>query len=180
MPLTAFTVSKHLTDYDQIQKLYQTVFPANEQIKWSWLMRKARSKNVEFLSYYDDNTFVGFSYMIHQPTLDFLFYLAVAPDRHSQGYGGQILDWLNTKHPDMPIILEIEPLDEHADNLEPRQRRLAFYQKHGFQLTKHTVTEDGTTYTILANQSSVDVQPLTKLYRWFFRPFNHRHHISVQ
>ena len=97
MPLTAQTVSKHLTDYDQIKDLYHTAFPEEELVKWSWLLRKSRSKNAEFLAYYDQNRFVGFSYMIHQPNLDFLFYLAVYPDQHSRGYGGQILDWLNAK-----------------------------------------------------------------------------------
>ena len=53
MPLTAQTVSKHLTDYDQIKDLYHTAFPEEELVKWSWLLRKSRSKNAEFLAYYD-------------------------------------------------------------------------------------------------------------------------------
>lgn len=179
MPLTAFTVSKHLTDYDQIKDLYQNIFPDDELVKWSWLLRKSRSKNAEFLAYYDANQFVGFSYMIHQPALDFLFYLAVDPEQHSQGYGGQILDWLNATHPKVPIVLEIEPLDEHVDNAEQRQRRLAFYQNHGFHRTDHQTNEDGTEYDILTNGQDVDFQQLAKAYHWFYRPFNHRHHVDI-
>lgn len=180
MPLTAQTVSKHLTDYDQIKDLYHTAFPEEELVKWSWLLRKSRSKNTEFLAYYDQNRFVGFSYMIHQPNLDFLFYLAVDSDQHSQGYGGQILDWLNAKNPDVPIVLEVEPLDEQADNAEQRQRRMKFYQSHGFNSTNHQITEDGTQYVILTNGQDFDIQQLAKAYHWFYRPFNHRHHIEIK
>lgn len=180
VPLTALTVSTHLTDYDKIKHLYHTTFPEDELIKWSWLLRKSHSKNVEFLAYYDHNEFIGFSYMIHQPELDFLFFLAVAPQHHSKGYGGQILDWLNTKHPDTPIVLEAEPLDDKADNLEQRKRRLAFYQAHDYHDTKHRVTEDGVEYAVLTNQESIDLKILAKIYRWFFRPFNWRHQVSFK
>lgn len=178
--LTARTISTHLTDFDHIKDLYHSIFPEEEQIKWSWLMRKSRSKHVEFLAYYDDTEFIGFSYMIHQPELDFLFFLAVDPSHHSKGYGGQILDWLNTKHPDSPIVLEVEPLNDQAANSEQRQRRFAFYKKHGFRDSKKRIQEDGVEYALLTNRPSLNLPHLEKAIKWFFRPFNHRHSIKFK
>lgn len=179
MSLTVRTVSKHLTDYERIQQLYHTAFPVEEQVKWSWLMHKARSKYVDFLIYYDDNQFVGFSYLIHRNNLNFLFFLAVDPDLHSQGYGGQILEWLQAKHSEEPIVLDMEPLDEQAANAKQRQRRFAFYQQHGFSDTNYQVVENGVRYTILANQKHFKIQQLESTYRWFSWPFYHRQHIQI-
>lgn len=177
MSLTAQTVSKHLTDYEQIKQLYHDSFPVKEQVKWSWLMWKAKSKHVEFLAYYDDNQLVGFSYVIHHHQLDFLFFLAVNPNLHSQGYGGQILDWINAKRPEVPIVLDTEPLNDQATNSEQRRRRMAFYHNHGFYDSRYRVTEDDLTYAILTNQDFKLAQ-LIAVYRWFFRPFNHRHQLK--
>ncbi|WP_295729411.1 GNAT family N-acetyltransferase [uncultured Limosilactobacillus sp.] len=177
MTLTAQTVSRHLTDYEQIKQLYHDAFPVDEQVKWSWLVHKANSKHGEFLAYYDHNQLVGFSYLIHHQQLDFLFFLAVDPKLHSQGYGGQILDWLNAKRPAIPLVLDAEPLNDDATNAEQRRRRLKFYQKHGFQDSHYQVTEDGLTYTILANQP-FQLKDLEAAYRWFFRPFNYRHQLA--
>lgn len=177
MSLTAQTVSKHLTDYEQIKQLYHDSFPVKEQVKWSWLMWKAKSKHAKFLAYYDDNQLVGFSYVIHHHHLDFLFFLAVNPNLHSQGYGGQILDWLNAKRPEVPIVLDAEPLNDQATNAKQRRRRMAFYHNHGFYDSRHRVTEDSLTYAILTNQD-FELAQLVAAYRWFFRPFNHRHQLK--
>lgn len=181
MALNAYTVSSHLTDYDKIKQLYHSSFPEDELVKWSWLMLKARSEKVEFLAYYDDTQFLGFSYMIHlKKECDFLFFFAVDPQLQSKGYGGQILDWLNTKHPDIPIVLEAEALDDQAANASQRQRRMDFYAQHGFHDTQHRVNEEGMIYAVLANQPQFDIQQLTQAYHWFWRPFFHRQNITIK
>lgn len=180
MKLTAQTVSPHLTDYAQIKHLYHTAFPEDELFKWSWLMFKAHSSKVEFLAYYDQNQFVGLSYTIHYAGIDLLLYLAVDPQYHSQGYGGQILDWLIAKHPDTPLVLEVEPLDEDAPNITQRKRRVAFYQRHGFHNTHHRLVEDRMEYSILTNHEKLDLRNLHQLYRWFARPFSWRSKVTIQ
>ncbi|WP_050755769.1 N-acetyltransferase [Limosilactobacillus coleohominis] len=90
MSLTAQTVS----NYEHINQDHLTCsLTGKEQVKWSWLMWKAKSKHAEFLAYYDDNQLVGFSYVIHHHHLDFLFFLAVNPNLHSQAR----LWWANSE-----------------------------------------------------------------------------------
>lgn len=142
-------------------------------------MRKSHSQHAEFLAYYDQNQFVGFSYVIQQPKINFLFYLAVHDQFRSQGYGGRILNWLQAKYEDTPLVLEAEALDDQADNREQRERRFRFYQTHGFNDSAHTVLEDQVKYSILSN-TDFEMKDLEKAYHWFWRPFFHRQNITFK
>lgn len=180
MALTARTVSSHLTDYDQIKKLYHNAFPEDELVKWSRLMRKSRSNNVEFLAYYDQNELVGFTYVIQQRHVNFLFFLAVVDQLRSKGYDGQIIDWLRAKYADTPLVLEIETPDSQAQNASQRTRRLQFYQRHGFRDSGHRVQEGPVGYTVLSDDDSFAIENLAKAYHWFWRPFFRRQNIHIQ
>lgn len=171
MTLETRPVSTHLTDYPQIKRMYHSLFPKNEQEKWSWLMYKSWSKHVDFLAYYDGRRCIGFSYVIHQKQLDFLYYLAVDPEQHSHGYGGLIIEWLKQESANKQLVLDVEPLDDTASNAEQRRRRMMFYQRYGFKNTSQKIVEKGGTLDLLSTKSTVNHQDIKKMQRWFKRPF---------
>ncbi|WP_251547704.1 GNAT family N-acetyltransferase [Limosilactobacillus caecicola] len=180
MKLDARTVSTHLTDYDQIKQLYHTAFPAEEQVSWSSLMHKSHSKHVEFLAYYVDSEFVGMTYVIRHSNTNLLFYFAIADGARDHGYGGQIIDWLQEKYPNEPLVIEVEPDDPQAPNLEQRQRRFKFYHRHGFHEIGHQVVEEGVPYEILSTDPTFDVQLMKPIYRWFSFPFINRSKLEIK
>ena len=74
----------------------------------------------------------------------------LADDRlRSAGYGRRILEWFADEHPDLPLFLEIEPIDESAGNYAQRLRRLAFYQRNGFTVSNMLTHEAGQTFRVL-------------------------------
>ena len=84
----------------------------------------------------------------------FILYLAVNPEMRSGGIGGAILDCVYAQAGDKIIVLNVEPRDSAADNHEQRERRIAFYARHGICETGYGFTMDGVPYSILASDLS--------------------------
>ena len=49
------------------------------------------------------------------------------------------------------VVLELEPLDDGAPNLEQRRRRLAFYGRGGFRCTGYRIHEGDQSYSVMAD-----------------------------
>ena len=71
----------------------------------------------------------------------------------SCGIGGEILNYAYAQSEDKIIALNVEPLDPAADNHEQRQRRIAFYERHGICDTGYGFSVDGVEYSILASDT---------------------------
>lgn len=119
----------------EVKKLYKQSFPKNEQFPFWLLLWKARKKNIDFLAFYDNEEFVGFTYLITQEDLTYILYLAVATTTRSKGYGSKILNLLKEMFVENRIMLNIESPDVKSDNLQQRQKRKAFYYKNEFLQT---------------------------------------------
>lgn len=122
-------------------------------------------KAVQFDGLYDQDQFIGLTYTAVDEKAVYLFYLAIEPDKRGHGYGSQVLTLLKERYPAKQIFLDIEPVTSEADNYEQRQKRLAFYQQNGFNLTKHRLIDDGGIYDICTTGSHVNLQELNKLTR---------------
>lgn len=84
-------VSKKLPEFPVIRALYRQAFPPEEQAPFWLLMRKTKLPMTDFWAFYEQETWVGFAYVIQNETLAYLFYLAISPEQRGKGYGHQAM-----------------------------------------------------------------------------------------
>ena len=133
MKLLTQIVSENHKDINMISSLYESAFPDDEKAPFDTLLQRTKKGNVEFVGYYDHETFIGFTYLIHDNNLHYIFYFAILDEYRNKGYGTKILNMLKEKYKNETIFFEIEVLDCNADNYEERKRRKDFYLRNGFQ-----------------------------------------------
>ena len=131
MELRQETVHIYKHGYSEIAKLFKESFPEGEQFPLWTLRLLTVLKPAKFSAFYDGDTLAGILYSIESTDYFFILYLAVNPKIRSCGYGGKILEYTFDRAGDRPIVLNVEALDENADNNEQRKRRNAFYARHG-------------------------------------------------
>ena len=157
MNLKSVTVSNQLKDYVEIKQLIYRAFPKNEQLP-IWLLRVlALRKAIDFIAYYDNDSFCGVSYTINSKNLVFVLYLAVNDKIRSKGYGSTILQYLKQRFPNKPIALNIEPLEADSENYAQQIKRFEFYAKNGFVDTGYQITDNGENYQILATTDDLSI-----------------------
>ena len=157
-PLRTKIIFPFTTLFWRVKTLYESSFPVQERISWLWMVWMALSGQADFLAYYDGQDFAGFSYSLRSKTSYYLLFLAIPSQQQSKGYGRQILQDVARRAGQRPIFLVIEPLDESADNYTIRLKRLAFYEKNGYQLTDYIYFENQEVYQVLTNHISADFQ----------------------
>lgn len=148
--ITASTV-----DTKEIEQLYQTAFPVEEQIPWQQLLRLVDDMPLDFTAYYDNGAFVGMTVVYQRIDYNWLWYFAVSEHLRGRGYGQLILSKLISKHDGRNIILDMESPDQPSENAEQRMRRLKFYTRNGFHDTHAHKTYDDIEYTIMMRGDGV-------------------------
>lgn len=115
----------------KIYRLYQSAFPASEKKPFSMIrsMQKKGKSDVWYCT--EDGKFAGLVITINGPDKILLDYLAVAKKRRGQGIGSQMLKKMREQYDGKGVFLEIEIVDETAENYEERRRRKQFYLKNG-------------------------------------------------
>ena len=83
-------------DYRKMKKLYKQAFPSNERAPFRLLKRRAKSDNADFWALYNEDKFIGITYIVKNKDLAYIFYLAVQPDERGKGYGTEIINELKT------------------------------------------------------------------------------------
>jgi len=155
MYLRTAPITKVSKEIEEVKDLLFHSFPPNEQIPIQFLLWRAKKDFIDFIAFYDQDVFVGFTYLITDEDLTFILYLAIKDDMRSKGYGKMIVSKIKDMYPNNRIILNIEAIDEAADNYEQRVMRKAFYLRNGFQQTNLLLKDSGFLYEVLINQSFV-------------------------
>lgn len=101
-------VSKRLPEIPAIRALYREAFPPEEQAPFWLLMRKTTLPMTDFWAFYEQETWVGFAYVIQNETLAYLFYLAIAPEQRGKGYGHQAMACLKEQYASKTLFLSLE------------------------------------------------------------------------
>ncbi len=158
MELTTQKVSRNLDEYIKIKELIQTAFPENERLPMWLLLLTSKRKCVDFLAFYDDDRFCGVTYTVKTEKMVFILYLAVSNEIRSNGYGSKILDFLKVRYGEKDLVLNIEPVDENAENYHQRVRRLEFYKKNGFADTGKFFRNKSEIYSILSNSENFSME----------------------
>ena len=159
-------VTRRLPQYREVIDLYRRAFPSEERIPL-WHMRlMSLRRNVRLRAWLDDGALVGLTYTVSRPTMLWLFYFAVNDAVRSRGYGSRILSHLRQEAEGRTIVLEIEPLDDDAPNIEQRRRRLAFYERGGFALTGYRIHEGDQSYSVMVD-GPFEPGAFRRLVHWF-------------
>ena len=103
---------------------------------------------IDFLAFYDNDIFCGFTYLITNKNTTFILYLAIDNNIRSKGYGSQILNWI-TNNKQNNIVLNIESVSDKYDNYKERLSRQKFYLKNGFIDTKYKLIDKDDVYDVL-------------------------------
>nr|WP_281273603.1 GNAT family N-acetyltransferase [Companilactobacillus furfuricola] len=158
--------------YADAKRLYFEAFPKAERVPFFWLLLQARKQFVEFIAFYDDDKFVGMSYLISKGSLTYLFYLAVDPTMRGKGYGSQILQDLFKMYSGQRLCLGAERPDDEAINSNERRKRIEFYESNGFVLSGKIVREQSVDYVLLSHGgdfSKQEYQDLIAFYAGIFK-----------
>ncbi|WP_172251297.1 GNAT family N-acetyltransferase [Saccharibacillus deserti] len=167
MSLSSQPITKNSPSAAAIQTLYEEAFPANERAPLSILYRRARRPFVDFTAYYEQDTFIGFTYLARRENLVFLMYLAIDPTQRSRGYGSRVLEQIRAAYPGSRIVLNIEAPDPAAANAEERLRRREFYLRSGYEASGYLVKEFGVQYEALVQGGTFGREEYLRLYKRF-------------
>ena len=134
---------------EKIRQLYESAFPEGEQIPWKDLIRLIREMPLDFTTYYDDNTFIGFTIVYPRESFNWYWYFAVREELRGKGYGRQILTLLKERYKGQTCVLDMESPTQDCENIAQRKRRHDFYLRNGFRDTNVYRTYNGITMTIM-------------------------------
>ena len=147
--------------FKMVASLYEAAFPVEERLPLWQLSWNSLKNGQSFLAYFDQGVFIGFTYAICTDNLVYLLFLAVKESKQSQGYGSQILAQVKKKAGVRPCVLTIEPLDEEqVSNRAQRLKRLAFYERNGYQALNHFYFEGTERYQILITDRSLSLDTI--------------------
>lgn len=114
-----------------IYRLYQSAFPASEKKPFSMIRSMYKKGKSDVWYCVENGTFAGLVVTINGPDKILLDYLAVAKNCRGQGLGSKILKKMREQYAGKGVFLEIEIVEEAAENFEERKRRKQFYLKNG-------------------------------------------------
>lgn len=136
-----------------LRHLYETAFPVEEQVPYDELPYLLEKLSIDYTAYYDGETMVGLTMVLHLAKYNWGWYFAVREPLRGMGYGQEILTTILEKYREKrPFVIDIEsPRQPDAPNPEQRQRRYNFYLRNGLRDTMTSRTYNGITYTILSS-----------------------------
>ena len=149
----------------EIKRLYHTAFPKEELLPWAVVRLLTIQKCVNLTGYYQEEIFAGFTFTAETEDILFVLFFAVEDKKRGQGLGSEILRYLKENNPEKTIVLNVEPLDEAAENNDQRIRRMEFYKKNGFYDTGYNIREVGGVFRVLATVPELDTAAYGKVFR---------------
>lgn len=151
---------EHITQesryWASVSSLAKEAFPPEEYLAPSELVKMAKSDNFDFLALLDGETFVGFMVVQTFEDLAYLFFLAIAADSRSKGYGSRAIETLKAEYPGKIHTVDFEMLDESAPNREQRKKRRSFYLRNGYRETGLFLSYLGVDYEVFCMGENFD------------------------
>nr|WP_314767616.1 NAD(P)H-hydrate epimerase [uncultured Lachnoanaerobaculum sp.] len=164
-------IDENTKNLEDIKQLYMDAFPFEERIPFYIMVSVGNDRGVEFLSIYDDDTWLGFIHTLVGDKLSYIFYFAIDGSLRQSGYGSKIIREYKKIHP--KLSLAIEPIEEDSDNIKQRKKRLAFYEKNGFETLDTRVVEMGVEFELMgAKGMEIKESDYKSLVKKFFDSFD--------
>lgn len=148
------------SDIERIESIYDEAFPREGKEPIHYLVKRSRQPHISLLSIYDDETWVGFLYTVTHKDLLLVFYFAIDSRFRGCGYGSSTLAALKEQNPEKRIFLDVESVDDKAENNEQRIKRKAFYLRNGFLETEYRFLEPHCNYDILTTDLTVTAEEI--------------------
>ena len=104
MNLQIMIIDENHKDINIISSLYESAFPDDEKAPFLSLIERSKKDNVDFIGYFDEDKFIGFTYIIHDYDLHYIFYFAILDECRNKGYGTSILNILKEAGYNVNII----------------------------------------------------------------------------
>lgn len=154
--MTNITLKKaQKADYKEIKRLFKSAFPAKERPPFFIMKAKANQGKGEMLVARDNDTFIGFAYLVCYRDMAYLFFLAIDDSKRGMGYGSKILQKLKQKYNKKRLFLAREQLDKSSENYDERVKRHNFYLKNGFTDLPYKLKEANVTYDVMSNATMI-------------------------
>ena len=147
-----------------IYELYMETFPENERKPFQLMKEKTKEGKMEMLAIEEEGGLVGLAITILYQDMVLLDYFAMHPNNRGKGLGGEAIEQLKKRYQNKRLFLEIETLDEKADNYNERVRRKAFYLSHGLTEAKINVLLFGVEMEILTVQCQMTYEEYKSVY----------------
>jgi GNAT superfamily N-acetyltransferase len=141
-------------DNKQLEILYKTSFPKQEQIPWDEFVPLIDKMSLDFTVYYEKDEIVGFTVVFPYKTFNWFWYFAVKPELRGQGKGQEILTAVIQKYKGKKFVLDLESTKQECENMEQRIKRHAFYLRNGFKDTNIYKKYDDIEMTVMALEDS--------------------------
>lgn len=124
----------HFPDRERLFAINEEAFPEWERIPSDKLLSVMQEYGCTPWGIYADDKMVGFTSVMFSEVyqIAYIWFLAIAADSQSHGYGSETLRLLRDTYRDAQFIIDMEPIDPAADNYAQRLRRLHFYERSGF------------------------------------------------
>ena len=163
MALLIQKVSSDFQNIDQLSKLNREAFPKEERMEIHEMLLLIEKHKLEVSAIYDDDIFIGF-YALHvRKPIAYIFFIAVDESKRSQGYGSQMIQAMTQQYHNFQIVLDMEAMDEHADNSQQRKKRKEFYLRNGFHETGYYLMFHQILMEIVCNKDELDVSGFQEL-----------------
>lgn len=167
MPVRSQLITKDFPELEKVKTLNIEAFPEEERIPLVELIEDADNDHSHFFAFYEEDEFIGFAYVVTNDTVFYVAFFAIMPHLRSQGYGGVIIDKLIEFYEGKTMVLEIERLDEEADNQDQRLARWEFYKRNGFKQSGATLDYDGLSFAILYRGDRFDKEGYRDIFNRF-------------
>ncbi|PLW83920.1 N-acetyltransferase [Kineobactrum sediminis] len=168
MSITFRPLTRYDDNYSKVIDLYKGSFPGAQRIPSCLLRYKLRHGKKGFDVLYEDDNWVGLVYATEFRDINFLQFLAISESLRAYGYGSKVMASMRYMQPGKRIVLNIEELDEQAQNSQQRVKRKAFYEKNGFSSSGYIVREPDGRYEMLIKGGSISKEEIEAMYRSLF------------
>lgn len=168
MSINFRTLNKADVNYSKVIDLYREAFPGAQRLPTSFLRYKLRHGKKGFDVLYDDDDWIGLLYSIEYRDIVFVQFLAISESFRSQGYGSKVMDSMRSMRSGKKIVLNIEELDDKAENYQQRIKRKAFYEKNGFSCSGYIVKEPDGRHEMLISGGSISKEEIEAMYKDLF------------
>lgn len=154
--LKTMPVAENFADLEKVEALAKEAFPPKEYLAPAQMIEMAKSGGFDFLALYGEDAFVGFMAVTTYRDMAYLFFLAIEKAQRSKGYGAEALRLLRTLYPGKQQVVDMEMLEESAENESQRERRRRFYIRNGYRATGQFLSYLGVNYEVLCAGDEFD------------------------
>ena len=159
-----FREPKGIIEYLRMYSLYRKAFPRCERKPFSLIMKWHKAGKSDIWYFYDEKGFLGFSTTINGEREILIDYFTVSERRRASGNGTKMIRSLLEHYAPLGVFLEIEMLDERAENYEQRVRRRKFYLAAGLEPLNTFARLFGTDMELLGVRCSMDYEKYQDFY----------------